>query len=815
MSENREEFMFTSYIKLAFRNITRYRGFSMINIIGLSIGMAGVLLIFLYVGNELSYDRFHRSSRHIYRICQTGQMGEMEFKGSTTPAPLAYTLMKEFEEVNYATRILEGIHTVMWYQDKSFFETRYLYADTNFFKVFSFPLLAGDHETALSKPYSMVITRSTAKKYFGNKNPIGEILHEADGSDYTITAVAEDVPENSHFHFDFLASLNTYNWTSNSNWLQDQYYTYILVDKDASLKSLNSKLVGLTRKHVYPQLSKQFGIDIKDWDLMSNMVSFYPEPLTKIYLFSEADPQIEPVSDFRTTYLFAIVTLFILIQTIFNFSSLTTANSAMRAREIGMRKAMGSQRLQIFFQLLTESVIFSLIAMIFALVMVELFLPTFNRIVVKSLSVSYFKEWFVIPLLLITTVFIGIIAGSYSSISISSYKAISTMHGNLVLGNRKLWFRTGLVVLQFFIAVFVITGTLVVYSHIKFISKKDPGFDKENVLVIDRAYGLEKGILEFQKELESNPNIKYVSITSTVPGLDDWMGMVMRRGDASREDLTHFKRLIGDQNIVETFGCEILKGGFFANNMKKSYTQVMINETAAKNLGYSNPVGKKLIIPGNAYGKEWSYEIVGLVKDFHMSNMNEEIENLAIFKRSDFFYRYISLKFSSQHQKDVLSFVQNTWKDYAINQPFHFFFLEDKVAEMQFTERKTASIFSIFSFVALFIAGIGVISLASFTTESRTREIGIRKAMGSSAIQLTRLFLADFGKWVLIGNLLAWPAAYVFMSKWLDNFPYHNGFPYWTLIVAGVFVALFAFASVAYQTSKAALESPAEAIRHE
>ncbi|MEA1896955.1 MAG: ABC transporter permease [Bacteroidota bacterium] len=807
--------MFTNYIKLAFRNITRYRDYSMINIIGLSIGMAGVLLIFLYVGNELSYDRFHNSSENIYRMGVSGQMGEMEIKGSTSPAPLAYALMEEFDEVIYATKILEGINTVIWYKDKSFFETSYLYADTNFFKVFSFPLLAGDPETALSKPYSMVISRSTAKRYFGNKNPIGEILHEADGSDYTITAVAEDVPENSHFHFDFLASINTYKWTSNNNWLLDQYYTYILLDEDASTKKMNSRLTKFSRKYINPQLSKQFGIDINDWDKLNNMVSFHLEPLTRIYLFSEADPQIEPVSDFRTTYLFAIITLFILFQAILNFSSLTTANSSMRAREIGMRKAMGSQRLQIFFQLLTESVVFSFIAMVFALVMVELFLPTFNRIVIKNLSVSYFKEWFVIPLLLLTTVFIGALAGSYSSLSISAYKTTSTMHGNLVLGNRKLWFRTGLVVFQIFIAVFVITGTLVMYSHISYISKKDPGFDKENVLIIDRAYGLEKGKFEFQKKLESNPNIQHVSITSTVPSMDDWMGIVMRREDASREDLTHFKRLIGDQNMIETFGFEVLKGEFFSDDLDKSHYQVVINETAAENLGYKNPVGKNLIIPGTSYGKEWSFEIVGVLKDFHMSKMNEKIENLAIFNTREFFPRYVSLKFSSGNQQKILSFVEETWKDYAINQPFEFFFLEDKLIEMQFTEKKVAGIFSILSFIAIFIAGIGVISLASFSTESRTREIGIRKAMGSSSCELTQLFLRDFGKWVLIANIFAWPVAYIFLKKWLYNFPYHSDFPYWTLIVAGIFVTLLAFVSVAYQTSKATLESPVKAIRHE
>ncbi len=481
--------MFRNYIKIALRNIFRYKGYSIINVLGLAMGMASVLLIILYIADEFSYDRFHKNAKDIYRVGSYGNIGDMEFKGTTTPAPLAKALMDDYDEVIYATRFLEGINTVITYKNQSFFETKYLYADTNFFKVFSFLLIKGDPETALKEPHSMVVSESTAKKYFGNKDPIGEILHEADGNDYRITGVAKDPPNNSHFHFDFLASINTFNWTSNKNWLNDAYYTYFLLQKDFPIKKLKAKLPEFAARYIGPQLKEQLGVDLKQWDSSENSYNFIFEPLTSIYLRSNATPQIEPVSDIRNIFFFTIITIFILILAIINFTSLTTARSITRAREMGMRKVMGSRRRQLVIQLLTESVFVSFAALIMALVIVELFLPTYNHIVDKVLSVRYLKQWFIIPILVITTIGIGLLAGLYSSVTISSFRTVSILHGSLGNGHKKNWYRNGLVVVQFFIAIVIIISTIVVYSQLNYIANKELGFNKKNLLVIGGSEG--------------------------------------------------------------------------------------------------------------------------------------------------------------------------------------------------------------------------------------------------------------------------------------------------------------------------------------
>lgn len=808
--------MFRNYIKIALRNIFRYKGYSIINILGLAMGMASVLLILLYIADEFSYDRFHKNASSIYRVGSYGNIGNMEFKGTTTPAPLAKALMDDYDEVLLATRFLEGINTVITYKNQSFFETKYLYADTNFFKVFSFPLIKGDPETALKEPHSMVVSESTAKKYFGNKDPIGEILHEADGNDYRITGVAKDPPHNSHFHFDFLASINTFNWTSNKNWLNDAYYTYFLLQKDFPIKKLKAKLPEFAARYIGPQLKDQLGVDLKQWDSSENSYNFLFEPLTSIYLRSNATPQIEPVSDIRNIFFFTVITIFILILAIINFTSLTTARSITRAREMGMRKVMGSRRRQLVFQLLIESVFVSFAALIMALVIVELFLPTYNHIVDKVLSVKYLKQWFIVPILVLTTIGIGILAGLYSSVTISSFKTVSILHGSLGNSHKKNWYRNGLVVVQFFIAIVIIISTIVVYSQLNYIANKELGFNKENLLVIDRAYGIEdKAQYAFKNDLLKHPSILDASITTTIPGMEGWMGQVLKREDAPPEDLVHFRTLSGDNDFLETFEIEISQGTYFTENHCCDKNYVVINESAAKSLNYENPVGKKLVMPGNSFGKVWAYEIIGVVKDFHFNNMKEKIENLTMYYSQKSFPRYVTLRMDGNNTEETLQYIEKVWRNFAINQPFSYFFLEDKLDEMHLTDQKTAKVFTIFSVLALFIASLGLLSLASFTAEQKTREIGIRKAMGSSAMAISVLFLKEFIKWVIVANILAWPVAYLLMTKWLDNFVYRQDFPFWTMISAFFLSLLIAFISVGYQTANAALTNPARSIRQE
>ncbi len=807
--------MFSNYIKVAIRNLLRYKGYSIINIVGLAIGMAAVLLIFLYVIDELSYDHFHEHAKQTYRIGQTGTIGNMDFTGSTTPAPLAGVLMEDFEEVLYSTRILEGINTVMWYKKKSFYETRYLYTDTNFFKVFSFPLIRGNPETALREPFSMVISESTSIKYFGDEDPIGKVLHEADGSDYTITGVAKDVPHNSHFHFDFLASLNTYEWTSNENWFIDSYYTYFVLQEGYPVKEFMKKLPGLSEKYFGPQLESVLGLDAEKWDKSENTFAYFIEPLTKIYLQSRAMPQIEPASDISAIYFFAIVTIFILLLAIINFSSLTTAKSATRAREMGMRKVMGSHRRQLIIQLLSESVVISFMALILALVLTELFLPTYNSIVDKSLSVKYFREWFVIPIILFVTIGIGFLAGLYSSITISSFRILPVLRGVYGRNKKKIWYRSGLVVFQFAIAVVIMISTIVVYSQLHYISKKNLGFNEKNLLVIDRAYGLEDGVDAFKDALLKHPDIEAVTLSSAVPGMEGWVGQVLRLEGTPPDELIHFTGLTGDLDFPETYQLKLVQGSYFSTKDHRKWNEVVINKSAANSLNLENPIGKFLVMPGYNKGKQQTFEIIGVVEDFHFNNLKEKIENLIIFNPGKFFTRYVTLRMNEKNMVATIKFAEDTWKQFAINQPFKYFFMEETMNTLHNQERLTAKVLTILTILALFLASLGLLGLASFSAEQRTREIGIRKAMGSTAQEISVLFLREFAKWVVAANILAWPAAYFLMQNWLNGFTYRPTFPLWTFLMAGAVSLVIAVISVVYQTISASMQNPIHSIRYE
>jgi putative ABC transport system permease protein len=483
---------------------------------------------------------------------------------------------------------------------------------------------------------------------------------------------------------------------------------------------------------------------------------------------------------------------------------------------MGMRKVLGSQRRQLVFQLLIESIFVSFMAFILALVMVELFLPIYNNIVGKELSVKYFSRWYILPLLVFTTLLIGVLAGSYSSISISSFRILSVLRGRNIKTGKKVWFRSGLVVFQFFIAVVIIISTIVVYNQLNYLQKKELGFNKDNLLIIDRAYGIEKiGQLSFKNELLKNPAITQVSISTTAPGLEGWMGLVMKKDNDPPENLTHFRRLACDSDFLKTFKMELKEGRFFEKGKTTGKNYIVINEAAAKSLGLKHAIGKKLVIPGKSYMNKWNFEIIGVVKDFHFSSMKEKIENLVIYSPNDYFARYITVRIDSRKTPETIKYIEKNWKNYAINQPFNYFFVTDKLEELQKTERKTARVFAIFSILALVIASLGLIGLASFMTDRKTREIGIRKAMGSSSVEIVLMLVAQFTRWILLANVLAWPTAYLIMKNWQNNFAYKPDFPWWSILIASLTTLFISIASVSYQTLSTAYLNPASTIRYE
>lgn len=807
--------MFQNYLKIAGRNLSRYQGFSFINIAGLAIGMACSILIFLFVGDELSYDRFHEKANLIYRIGLKGKIGDRKFIGSTSQAPLARTLVEEFPEVEQSTRIQPGINTVISYEDRSYFETRYLYVDSSFFDVFSFPLVRGNPETALAKPHSMVLTQSTAEKYFGDEDPIGKILHEADGNDFMVTGVAMDVPENSHFHFDVLASINTLPRSLEENWLSDYLYTYFVLNEEHPPGSFEAKLPAFMERHIGPQISEGLGITFEDWEASGNSMNFYLDPLTKIYLHSEASHQIEPTGDITYVYFFSIIAFLILLLACINFTNLTSAKSSIRAREVGMRKVMGSSRGKLIVQLLAESTFLTALAFMFSLVIVELMLPLFNNLSGKELSIQYLSNWYVLPGFLALIIVVGLLSGSYSAIMISSFQILTVIRGEVTTGSKRAWFRSGLVIFQYAISIVIIICTIIVYQQLEFIRNKKLGFKKEHVLVIDRAYGLEEKVTVFKEEILKHPGASHGSISSAIPGMQGWDGGVFQREDSPSEELFHFRLLRGDCELLKTFGYELAEGRFFSEEFPSDSMAFIINETAAKDLGFKNPVGEKIVEIADEVDKRTEHEVIGVVKDFHFNSLRDPIENLVIFLPRQYFPLYMSFRIDSKQVKDVIKHAEKTWKKMVPNQPFHYFFLEDNFNALHQTEQRTGKIFGVFSLLAIFIASLGLLGLASFMAEQRTKEIGIRKVLGASVKQILQLFSKDFILWGLAANLVAWPVAYWVMKSWLQNFAYRVTLPYWAFFIAGLIALFFALLTVSVQTIHAALKNPVRAISYE
>ena len=807
--------MISNYLRVAVRILLRFKVYSVINVAGLAIGLACSILILLYVEDEMSYDRFHEKAHQIYRVGEIGNLGDRQFKEATAPAPLADALLDEFPEVLQATRIIKGINTVIRYEDKSFFETSYIYSDSTFFDVFSFSLVSGNPETALTEPFSMVISESASARYFGKEDPMGKVLHEADGNDFVITGVVKDNPANSHFHFDFLVSMNSL-WESKSeNWLSDGYYTYIVLQEDFPPAKLAKKLPGFTRKKMGPQILKYFGISIDEWSSSENDFNFYIELLTRIYLFSDASNQLEPTSEVRYIYFFITIAFLILILAAINFTSLTTAKSSIRAREVGIRKVMGSSRNRIIYQLLAESVFLSMLALIIALAAVELFLPTFNQIAYKDLSMNLFARWYVPPILIIGTLAAGVLTGFYSAISISTYNILAVLRGKLGPGNKRGWFRSGLVVFQFTIAIIIVAFTIVIYAQLTFIQNKNLGFDKEHVLVVDRAYGLEKQTEAFKYELLKHPGISNVTLTSTIPGKNGWGGAIFQKKDSPPEQLFHFSYLAGDLDFTKTFGIEMAEGRFFSDKYGADSMSIVLNETAVRSLGFKYPVGQNLMSIASSRDERVPFKIIGVVKDFHYAPMHEKIGNIAILYRKRYFPRYVSLRIDNQKMEEIIKYVEKTWKKLSMNQPFRYFFMDESFDDLYKSERRTGKIFTFFSILAIFIASLGLTGLSSFMAEQRVKEIGIRKVNGATIVNILSLLSVELTKWILIANILAWPVGWLLMKNWLQNFAYKTNLSWWIFVISGVTSLIIALLTISRHAIKLGLANPANSLRYE
>jgi len=799
--------MIRNYIKSAWRNIVRDKTFSLINVFGLAIGLAVCLLIGLYINHQLSYDRFHQKADRIYRLYVHGKVGNDEFKGLRTSNLAKEALISEFSEVEHVTRFV-NLTQLVEYGEKQMVEEAVMYADADFFKVFSFPMIRGDSSRVLSKPNQLVLTESAADKCFGDQDPMGQMMRVGEEEVYQVTGICQDVPENSHFSFDILLSYSSSSLSETDTWSRQNIFTYMVLKDRADPQNFEQNLEVLVDKYAAADF-KESGFSVESLDPESEYYRFEIQPLDRIYLHSDLDYEIEPVGSISTMWIFSAIALFVLLIACINFMNLATARFATRAREVGVRKVMGSGRKQLIIQFLSESVLIVLAALIIGTSLFEFSLPAFNDLIHKNLAVDYLGRWYILPGMFGVAVFIGILAGSYPAFFLSSFKPVTILKGSAGSGIQRSRLRALLVGVQFVITISLFISTYVIYKQHHFMTNKDMGFDKERLLVVENTHSLGDDIQLFIEELRQYPQVKNASGAYSLPG-GGYDGYTLRKKGDPEDGPFNFSMNFVDQQYLSTMNMELLKGRSFTGNYASDTGTVLINQHAAEKIGYSDPIGKFLLSGDNE-----SVKIVGVLKDYHFNSLRKEVSPVAITFYEGPYFRYIPVKIRAGHLQETVKLIQDKWETYGTDYPFQYFFMDQFFDQVYRSEQQTARIITIFSLLAILIASLGLLGLAAFTVEKRVKEIGIRKVMGAETFQILFILYKEIMILLALATAIAWPLSYYLMDGWLNNFAYKIQPGLLPFIVSSLAALLIAVLVTSAQALRAAWSNPAYTLRDE
>ncbi|HEY8510951.1 MAG TPA: ABC transporter permease [Cyclobacteriaceae bacterium] len=799
--------MLRNYFKVAVRNILKHKFYSAINVLGMTIGVTACILIVLYVVDELSYDRFHDKADRMYQIGLHGKIGAQEVKTANTCPPLWRAMAEEIPDVESATRIAEFWGSVVKYGDQAFNEDRVYYADSNFFNFFTFKLLEGDPRTALTEPQSVVVTRDMATKYFGNEDPMGKLMIIGDTVTYKVTGIAENPPGNSHFKFNLLVSSISAARLQDQIWLNNYLYTYIILNEHGSIENVKRGLDELVIKYVGPEVERFMGVSIAQMKEQGGVYGFFPTKVTDIRLHSTARDGLEPGGNITYVYFFGAVALFIIILACINFMNLATARSAGRAREVGLRKALGSLRIQMVGQFLAESIIYSCLAVVIAVAASYILLPTFNELSGKNLTTEYLTHPWFIGGLVAFILFVGILSGSYPAFYLTSFNAVEVLKGKLQSGMKSKGIRSALVVFQFGISIFLIIFTASVYLQLKFMQNRNLGMDKENVLIVGNTWRLSNNRQAFRNAIDGHSGVEKTSFTNnTFPGVNNTT--VFKAADSDQDHIMGV--YYADYEHADVLKLEMVAGRFFSRDFPSDSSAIILNEAAAREFAWEDPLREEILYLDQSGPRR--LRVIGIMKDFNFESLKEQIRPLAILFADwggDLAIRY------EGNPAGLVGQIEDLWKSYAPNEPFEYFFLDQNFDELFRAEQRLGSIFTILSGLAIFVAGLGLFALAAFTGEQRTREIGIRKVMGANVSGLVYLLSREFTVLVLMafipGAVLGW---YV-VNEWLASFAYRTTISPWVFILSGVASIILAWLTVGFQALKAASTNPANALRYE
>ncbi len=807
--------MFSNYFKIALRNIKRYRGYSFLNIAGLAVGIASCLLILLFVKSELSYDRFHEKAERIYRVGFKFHVGTNQFDAALGPCPLADAMLRDFPEVESAARIFarqsRGGDVFVRYGDKRFQEKSFLWADPAIFDIFTISFLRGKPDEALEQPNSVILTGEAAEKYFGQEDPMGKMLELEDGSLYMVRGVTEGWPEPSHFHFDFLASFSSLPKSRDQDFYDTAVFTYILLQDSSSVERLEPKLAEFSGKCMAPVIEKIMAVPYKDFLESGNFIGFMVQPLLDIHLHSDWGNELEPQGNFNTVVIFSAIAVLILAVACINFINLTTARSIQRANEVGVRKVVGSTHGQLIRQFLSESIFLSFISILLAVIISGLFLPVFNSLVGKGFSTAYFLNISSILVIVLGALVIGMVAGSYPAFFMASFRPVAVLKGKIQSGFKGRTFRDILVVFQFCVSIILLLGTAVIYGQLHYIRNKELGFEKEHVIVIQRAEKLGLQQQAFKNRLKQNPDVLSATFTDSLPQMLLEAKVFQKEGEGSSENNTLIA-ISADHDFLETYGIQIIKGRHFEKDRSSDSAAIILNEAAVKALDIKDPLEKRLIRVGL---KRKPMDIIGIINDFHMEPLHAKIGPVAVIPLGEMPGVLLSVRVRPGNLQSTLSYVRTQWNQFTNSQPFEYVFFDDQFDSIYKTEVQAGKLIAAFACLAVFIACLGLLGLASFTVGQRTKEIGIRKVLGASVAGIFVLLNKDFIKRVLIANLIAWPLAYYAMNKWLQNFAYRVSISIWMFMASAAAAIIIALLTVSYLSVKSALGNPVDSLRYE
>lgn len=828
LENQKTKIMLRNYFLIAIRSLAKHRFYTAINVVGLATGIAACLVIVLFITNELSYDRHYENADRIYRVNGEIKFAGNHYKLAVASAPFANAAVQTFPEIETAVRFRSrGSYLVKRAEaTENIKENGVIWTDSTFFKVFSVPVLQGNASKALTEPNSIAISRKMAYKYFPDGNVLGQSMILDNRMTAKVTAVFEDMPVTGHFNFDILVALAGLPEAQQDNFLSNNFNTYILLKPETNAKALEEKFPAFLEKHIGPQAVAILGSDftMEKFKAGGNIWEYTLMPITDIHLHSDLTAELSANSDVTYVYLFAAIALFILSIACINFMNLSTARSANRAKEVGVRKVMGSLRSHLVRQFLLESILLSIGSFIFAIAIAWLILPLFNSISQKDLTIP-FDEPMLYLLLGGLSVLIGILAGLYPSLFLSAFKPVNVLKGNVSLGMRSGWIRSSLVVVQFVISIFLVIATITVNRQLNYIQNKKIGFNKDQVLVINDAYALGKNLESFKDQVAQNNFIKSGSISGYLPVSGGWRNdntYWPEGSDPSEFNMVGLQNWDVDYDYVKTMGMNIILGRDFSADFLSDSSAVIVNQTALRFFNYDkeDPIGKKISTYYNSNpdgspnpNSLRSWTIIGVVEDFHFESLKQNISPLALFLNKN--NGTVIFRFEAVNSQDVIAAVEKTWKELAPGQPFQYSFLDEDFGRMYASEQRLGETFAIFASLAIIIACLGLFALTSFTAEQRTKEIGIRKVLGASVSSIVMLLSKEFGKLILIAFVLAAPLAWYAINWWLKNYTYKVEIGILVYALAGLFAFAVAWITMSYQSIRAARNNPVNSLRSE